>query len=131
MIDHMSTYTTDYLAAKSFYQAVFSVLGYSLQIELVAEWNHDFPTQRMCAFGVDGQFTFWLIETKEKFTPRHVAFSAASRSAVVQFHDQALQHGGTDNGEPGLRPMYQEHYYAAFAIDVDGNNVEAVCHLPE
>jgi predicted lactoylglutathione lyase len=131
MIDHISTYATNYPATKSFYEAVFAPLGYSLQMEFVAEWNLNFPTQRMCGLGVKGKPSFWIIEVKEKATPRHVAFSATSRSAVDLFYQQAMENGGKDNGEPGLRPTYHEHYYGAFAFDPDGNNVEAVCHGPE
>ena len=131
MIDHLSTYTTDYEACKSFYVAVFTPLSYTLQTELVAEWNTDFPTQRMCAFGTEGKPVFWIIETREAATPRHVAFAAGSREAVQAFHRQALDYGGSDNGAPGLRPEYHASYYGAFVIDPDGNNVEAVCHSPE
>jgi hypothetical protein len=52
---------------------------------------------------------------------------AQSRAAVDAFHKAALDAGGADNGEPGLRPHYGEHYYAAFVIDPDGHVVEAVC----
>ncbi len=131
MIDHLSTYATNYAASKSFYEAAFAPLGYSLQTEFVAEWNKDFPTQRICAFGVNSKSTFWVIETKENSAPRHVAFSAASRSAVDLFYEQAMKSGGKDNGKPGLRPMYHENYYGAFTLDPDGNNVEAVCHAIE
>lgn len=131
MIDHLSTYATDYLKTKKFYEASFSALGYSLQEEFVADWNESFPSQRMCAFGVNGEPTFWIIETKEKSTPRHVAFSAKFRSHVDCFYSEAVNNGGTDNGAPGLRSIYHENYYSAFIIDPDGNNVEAVCHVPE
>ncbi|MBZ9558591.1 MULTISPECIES: VOC family protein [unclassified Modicisalibacter] len=131
MFDHISTYATDYGATKSFYEAVFAPLGYSVQTEFVAEWNQDFPTQKMCAFGRDGKPSYWVIESKERFTPRHVAFSAPSRAEVDEFHRQGMANGGSDNGKPGLRPLYHENYYGAFLIDPDGNNVEAVCHAPE
>ncbi|MGH2982630.1 MAG: VOC family protein, partial [Solirubrobacterales bacterium] len=49
---------------------------------------------------------------------------------VDAFHTAALAAGGTDNGPPGLRPHYHEHYYGAYVLDPDGNNVEAVCHTP-
>ena len=52
-------------------------------------------------------------------------------AAVDAFYRAALAAGGKDNGQPGLRPHYHEHYYGAFVRDLDGNNVEAVCHLPE
>lgn len=131
MIDHLSTYATDYPATRAFYEATFSALGFSLQTEFVADWNADFPTQRMCAFGPEGRPIFWVIETKESATPRHIAFSATSRGAVDSFHALALANGGTDNGGPGLRPEYHADYYGAFVLDPDGNNAEAVCHAPE
>ncbi len=61
----------------------------------------------------------------------HFAFSANSRAEVDAFHEAALAAGGIDNGAPGLRPHYHEHYYGAFVLDPDGNNIEAVCHRPE
>ena len=133
MFDHISSYATDYTAAKRFYEAVLSVLGYTLNTEMVAEWDTDFPTRRACAFGPDGRVMFWVIEVKPEnaATPRHIAFSASNRAEVNAFHEAALAVGATDNGAPGLRPMYHEHYYGAFVFDPDGNNVEAVCHAPE
>jgi catechol 2,3-dioxygenase-like lactoylglutathione lyase family enzyme len=59
----------------------------------------------------------------------HVAF-AADRTTVDAFHDAALKAGGSDNGAPGLREHYHPTYYAAFVRDLDGNNIEAVCHRP-
>lgn len=131
MIDHISVYATDYIATKSFYEEAFEPLGYTMQEELVATWNTAFPTQRMCAFGDNGKLSFWIIEVKVPATPRHIAFSAHSRSQVDEFYQHAIKNGGIDNGEPGLRPHYHEHYYGAFVLDPDENNVEAVCHTPE
>ena len=56
----------------------------------------------------------------------HVAFAATDREAVARFYEAALEHGGRDNGPPGLRPQYGEHYYAAFVFDPDGYAIEAV-----
>lgn len=61
----------------------------------------------------------------------HIAFAAQTRADVDAFHRAALADGGRDNGGPGLRPHYHEHYYAAFVLDPDGHNIEAVCHAPE
>lgn len=61
----------------------------------------------------------------------HVAFSAGTRSEVDRFYEAAIAAGGKDNGKPGLRADYHPDYYAAFVIDPDGHNIEAVCHLPE
>jgi catechol 2,3-dioxygenase-like lactoylglutathione lyase family enzyme len=63
-------------------------------------------------------------------TGAHVAFPAPDEDAVRCWHAAAVQHGGVDNGAPGLRPEYSGRYYAAFVIDPDGNNVEAVFHTP-
>ncbi|CAA0099023.1 Uncharacterised protein [BD1-7 clade bacterium] len=131
MIDHLSTYTTDYPKTHAFYQAAFDALGYSQQAEFVAHWNESFPTQRNCAYGPEGKPVFWIIETQTPATPRHIAFAASSRAAVDAFYHAGLAEGGHCNGKPGLRPIYHADYYGAFLIDPDGNNVEAVCHLPE
>jgi predicted lactoylglutathione lyase len=56
---------------------------------------------------------------------------AKDRKAVDAFYQAALRAGGKDNGAPGLRPQYHPNYYGAFVIDLDGNNIEAVCHNPE
>ena len=53
-----------------------------------------------------------------------------SRDVVDAFHEAGLAAGGSDNGAPGLRPIYHEHYYGAYVLDPDGNNIEAVCHGP-
>ena len=71
------------------------------------------------------------MEVTEPATPRHMAFVAPDHAAVSAFHDAAVATGGQDNGAAGPRPIYHEHYFGAFAIDPDGNNVEAVCHIPE
>ena len=104
--------------------------GYEVQAEMVASWDPDFPERRACAFGADRP-VFWVIETREDVTPRHVAFTAADRDAVASFHRAALGAGGRDHGAPGLRPDYHPNYYGAFILDPDGHNIEAVCHRAE
>lgn len=61
----------------------------------------------------------------------HIAFAAETRAAVDAFYAAAIAHGGLDNGPPDIRPHYHQAYYAAFVIDPDGANVEAVCQKPE
>ena len=61
-------------------------------------------------------------------TGAHIAFRAGDAPSVMRWHEAAVDHGGTDNGPPGVRPEYSGHYYAAFVLDPDGNNVEAVFH---
>jgi catechol 2,3-dioxygenase-like lactoylglutathione lyase family enzyme len=131
MIDHLSTYATDYAATKAFYAAALGALGHGLQTERVAAEDPAFPTRRMCAFGPPRRPVFWIIEVREPASPRHVAFAAPDRATVDAFHAAALRAGGRDHGAPGLRPHYHPHYYGAFVLDPDGNNVEAVCHAPD
>lgn len=130
MIDHLSTYATNYRATKAFYEAALEPLGYSVEHEMVTTWDEDFLERRICAFGPPGKAAFWVIEVKQAASPRHVAFSAPDRASVAAFYQAALRAGGKDHGAPGLRPIYHEHYFGAFALDPDGNNVEAVCHAP-
>ena len=85
---------------------------------------------RVAGYGRDRP-TFWISEGEKQSPATHVALVAENRAQVDAFHGAALAAGGTDNGGPGLRPHYHEHYYGAFVLDPDGNNIEAVCHAPE
>ena len=83
----------------------------------------------------DGDFeqdraTSWLSDGSAQSPPIHIAFAPQTRAQVDAFYYAALDAGGTDNGEPGLRPHYHANYYGAFVLDPDGNNVEMVCHAP-
>ena len=131
MIDHMSTYALDFDATRAFYEAVLGALGYAVQLEMKMEHDEVLPGRRAVAFGPPGCRVFWVIETVERYTPRHVAFTAEDRETVDSFHVAGLGAGGEDCGGPGPRPIYHAHYYGAFLADPDGNNVEAVCHAPE
>ena len=131
MIDHLSSYTTNFPEAKAFYEAGLGSLGYEIQTEMVATWDPDFPERRMCAWGPSGRPVFWVIEVKEAIGPRHVAFSAPNRAAVDAFYEAVMGAGGRDEGAPGPRPIYHADYYGGFVLDPDDNNVEAVCHAPE
>jgi len=130
MIDHLSSYTRHFDSARQFYESTLTALGYPVTAEMVASWDEAFPTRRICAFGPNGKAVFWLIESTEEHTPRHLAFAAASREDVHAFHDAGLANGGQSNGEPGPRPIYHQHYYGSFLLDPDGNNIEAVFHSP-
>jgi catechol 2,3-dioxygenase-like lactoylglutathione lyase family enzyme len=130
MIDHITYYATDYEATKKFYDATLTLLGYTITVEMTAHWDPEWPERRMCAYGPGERPVFWVCETKETYTPRHIAFAAADRPSVDTWHAAAVEAGGKDNGAPGERPLYHPGYYGAFAIDPDGNNVEAVCHVP-
>jgi catechol 2,3-dioxygenase-like lactoylglutathione lyase family enzyme len=121
MIDHVTANVSNFDQAKSFYGKALAPLGYSVQME--------FPGG--AGFGTgEGIPDFWIGSNEERGAT-HVAFSANNRATVDSFYNAAMAAGGKDNGAPGLRPHYHENFYAAYVHDADGNNIEAVCHLPE
>ena len=118
LIDHIQLVVSDLAASQRFYEAIFAVL----QVPM----------------GGTGEGFFWADElfvstasspaASGELTGRHhLAFQARDRAMVDAFHRAALTHGGRDNGAPGARD-YHPGYYAAFVIDPDGNNIEAVFH---
>jgi catechol 2,3-dioxygenase-like lactoylglutathione lyase family enzyme len=118
MYDHIGFKTANLDASVRFYQAVLSPLGHVLGA-------HDASG---AGFGPKGAPALWLYpDATTNGAPVHVGFRAADRAAVDAFHAAGLAAGGQDNGRPGLRADYSPTYYAAFLIDPDGNNVEAVC----
>ncbi|MGB9153452.1 MAG: VOC family protein [Alphaproteobacteria bacterium] len=126
MIDHFSIGVNDMKKSRVFYDRVLEPLGYSRLID---------DGERASGYGTEVP-RFWIdIPLNEKPASTgngmHIAFTAPTRWAVDAFHEQALLMGGQDQGAPGLRPEYGEHYYAAFVLDLDGHKIEAVIHLPE
>jgi catechol 2,3-dioxygenase-like lactoylglutathione lyase family enzyme len=117
VIDHLKLHVADPAASRAFYETALEPLGYRVILEFgeVVGMGKDRPD-------------FWLAQAEGTTAPSHVAFRAASEQEVQRFHAAALAAGGRDNGEPGLRPQYHQNYYGAFALDPDGNNVEAVYH---
>lgn len=118
LIDHIQLVVRDLAGSQSFYEAVFKVLGIPM--------------------GCTGEGFFWADElfvstadnpaAQGHLTGRHhLAFQAQDEAMVRAFHQAALANGGQDNGAPGERP-YHPGYYAAFVLDPDGNNIEAVFH---
>jgi catechol 2,3-dioxygenase-like lactoylglutathione lyase family enzyme len=78
-----------------------------------------------------GEPEFVIADKDRPGEANHIAFRAETRAQVDAFHQAALAAGGRDNGGPGPRERYGPHYYAAFVLDPDGFNVEAVCHAPD
>ena len=120
LIDHIQLVVRDLAASRKFYGALFDVLGVPI--------------------GGEGPDYFWIDElfistadsqaAQGKLTGRHhLAFQAKDRKMVEAFYRAGLASGGKDNGAPGDRP-YHPGYYAAFLLDPDGNNIEAVFHGP-
>ena len=126
MLDHVGILVADWNKARTFYDAAFAPLGFSLIQEIPEQFTGGVKVGGYGAQKPD----FWLTESKEVGPGRHYAFQAPNRAAVDAFYMAAMDNGGVDNGAPGLRPHYHETYYGAFVIDPDGNNIEAVCHAP-
>ena len=126
MIDHVGYAVSNYERAKEFYAKALAPLGYKLIMEVPAETNHSgFPA---AGFGADGKPDFWIGGEGRLEHPLPVAIVAKDRAAVDAFHREALAAGARDNGAPGIRALYHPNYYAAFVLDADGHNIEAVCH---
>ncbi len=125
MLDHMGFAVVDFATSRSFYLASLGAIG----LEIMGEGED------WAMMGSNGRVDVWF--GRDKQAPRgttdgpiHLAFQVAERWLVAEFHAAGLTAGGRDNGGPGLRPHYHADYYAAFLLDPDGNNIEAVCHLP-
>ncbi len=127
MIDHTGISVSDFDSAKAFYDKALAPIGASLMAMVPVEYTNGV---KVGGYGVDRP-VFWLTEGEKQTPPIHIAFTASSRVMVDAFYAAAMLAGGQDNGAPGLRPQYHEHYYGAFVLDPDGHNIEVVCHAQE
>jgi catechol 2,3-dioxygenase-like lactoylglutathione lyase family enzyme len=116
MIDHVSVRIQDFPRLLSFYRAALAPLGYQVIME--------YPDA--VGMGEKGKPDLWLMKTDKPLNPTHVAISS-TRDRIDAFHAVAIAAGATDNGPPGPRD-YHPHYYAAFVLDPEGNNIEVVSH---
>jgi catechol 2,3-dioxygenase-like lactoylglutathione lyase family enzyme len=123
VLDHVSIQCTDLVASATFYDAVLAPLGGRRIVDAGAA----------IGYGVPPRADFWIgaQRTGNGFKESHLAFTAPSRAAVREFFSEAVAAGAAVLNEPRLWPEYDEAYYGAFVRDPDGNNVEAVCRLPE
>jgi len=126
MLDHVGFAVADAEVSRRFYEAALAPLGLSLIMTVPAEENGSGGTAH--GFGTEHNPFFWIGDNEQVGEGTHVAFTAATREQVDAFHEAALAAGGTDHGPPGPRPQYGPDYYAAFVLDPDGLNIEAVCH---
>ncbi|WP_291839964.1 VOC family protein [Brevundimonas sp.] len=125
MLDHIGLDVADIAASRAFYEKALAPLGYAVAHEIAEDGT------TVVMFGVDGEIDFVIADKDRPGEANHIAFRAATRGQVDAFHAAALAAGGRDNGAPGVRPHYGATYYAAFVLDPDGFNVEAVCHAAE
>jgi len=120
MIHHVSLGTNDAARARGFYDPVLDLLG--LRLLKTDETGVHYGT---------GDILFSLVVPTNAHPASagngvHIAFMALDRGMVDAFHELALRNGGRSDGVPGIRREYDEHYYAAFVLDPDGNKIEAV-----
>ena len=120
MIDHTAVNVTDFEAAKAFYTKALEPLGYSLAFEM----------SEFMGFADEHGMDLGVV-AREPVGAAHVAFRCADHATVDAFYEAAMAARAQDNGPPGLRTHYHEHYDAAFVHDADGNNIEAVCQQPQ
>ena len=120
LIDHLQLVVRDLAASRRFYQAVFDTIG----IPIAGEVDTYFWADELFVSTPDSEAALGQLTGRH-----HLAFQARDRVTVEAFHRAALANGGKDNGAPGERP-YHPGYYAAFALDPDGNNIEVVFHGP-
>jgi len=118
MFDHIGLRVKDLDAAARLYEAMLAPLGHVAGAR----------DKTYAGFGPKGAPALWLhSEKNSKSMGAHVALRAPDRAAVDKFFKDGMKAGAKDNGKPGLRTDYGPTYYAAFLVDLDGNNVEAVC----
>ena len=127
MLDHVSITVTDLDRAAVFYDAIMAALGYPCV----------YRSDDAVGYGVrstqeDDRHSYLKVARSDDPAggARHWALRAPDRDAVAGFHRAGLASGGRDDGPPGLRPEFHPGYFAAFVLDPDGNNIEAVCHRP-
>jgi catechol 2,3-dioxygenase-like lactoylglutathione lyase family enzyme len=123
-LDHLGLSVADYEAAKKFYTAALAPLRITPLMEISAG---ETGAQPVVGFGADGKPFLWL-SGGGPTTHVHIAIRAENRAQIDAFYAAAIAAGGKDNGGPGVREMYHPNYYAAFILDADGHNIEAVCH---
>ncbi|WP_380872281.1 glyoxalase [Sphingomonas sp. DBB INV C78] len=128
MLDHVGFSVSDIKRSRAFYEAALKPLGITILMEVTPEMTESGGTA--LGFGKNGKPFFWVGDNEQVGQGTHIAFAVDDRATVDAFHAAALAAGGKDHGAPGLRPHYHPDYYAAFILDPDGQNIEAVCHKP-
>ena len=130
VIDHVGIRVGDLPSSRRMYEAALAELGFVV----LGEGAFEGDDYVLFGRGTSDDFALHGVGSapgrNRVTTGVHVAFRAADAEAVQRWHAAAVRHGGTDNGAPGIRPEYSGSYYAAFVLDPDGNNVEAVFHTP-
>lgn len=116
-LGHIGIPVSDLASSRKFYDGVAN----SVCLEFVDSG------ETSVRYGVDGKALFYLHTRGKAISGVHICFEVETRDQVDEFHRRAIENGGQDFGSPGVRQDYSPTYYAAFALDPDGNNIEAVC----
>ena len=127
LIDHLGITVSDLVKSKEFYSKSLAALGYTLITD--NSKSVSFAVEDGYGKSTDPAGDIWLSIGVPMVPRPHFAFSAASQASVDAFFLEGVAAGGTDNGAPRIRSQYHSNYYAAFLLDPDGYNIEAVCHL--
>jgi catechol 2,3-dioxygenase-like lactoylglutathione lyase family enzyme len=126
VIDHVGIRVSDLPASRRMYEPALAAIGFVV----LSEGAFEGDAYVLFGRGANDDFCLHTVGSKpgrdRVTTGAHIAFCASDAGAVMHWHEGAVGHGGTDIGPPGVRPEYSGHYYAAFVLDPDGNNVEAV-----
>jgi catechol 2,3-dioxygenase-like lactoylglutathione lyase family enzyme len=124
MIDHTGINVSNVEKSKDFYSATLLPLHYEVRLSLGSAYGFG---AKIAKNGDDPGGDFWISQGTPHVPRNHIAFRAASTAEVELFYKAAIAAGAVPNGEPGYRAHHQ-HYYAAFVLDPDGYNIEAVYH---
>lgn len=127
MIDHLGITVRNYAASRDFYLKALAPLGIGVVMNVSKEESRA-PGDYM-GLGSQNKPFFWIWQG-EALGPMHLCFTAKTRAEVDAFYKAAIAAGARDNGAPGIRAHYHPNYYGAFVIDLNGINLEAVCHTP-
>lgn len=128
VIDHITLSVADLGAAREFYSAALAPLGLDVVGEVSAEQS---GSVSFVGYGIGRKGQLWIAEKGRQTPTCHIAFRTSSRQSVRDFYAAAVASGGSDNGPPGIREVYHSDYYAAFVLDPEGHNIEAVTFAPE
>ena len=130
VIDHVGIRVSELATSRGMYEAALAELGFAV----LGEGEFEGDAYVLFGRGTSDDFALHSVGTEpgrdRVTTGAHIAFQAPDNASVERWYAAAIENGGTDNGPPGVRPEYSGRYFAAFALDPDGNNVEAVFHAP-
>ena len=121
MLDHVTIGVSDFKRSRHFYDQALHPLEI---VRLYADGEN------AAGFGIHPKAFFWISGRDAPQSGAHIAFAAKDHNTVERFYEAAIKAGGKDNGSPGIREHYHPHYFGAFVLDLDGHNIEAVCHTP-